>query len=155
MFLGWFLAAGRYVPEQADWAGLEPFEVGFKNQAPLSGMAGFLFIFFLFKSLQGGGGQLLDTPLGEEGTLDGFELWSGLGVLQGGVGGCHRSLRTVKRLLMFEIRSKSTLLPIENNFLFDKQMERVAKNCTQLRLPHVFTQVEVKSNLQEITQSIW
>ena len=46
------------------------------------------------ESLQGGGGKLLDAPLGEEGALDGLELRSRLGVLQGGVGGCHRTLDT-------------------------------------------------------------
>lgn len=45
-----------------------------------------------FESLQGGGGKLLDAPLGKEGALDGLELWSWLGVLQGRVGGCHRTL---------------------------------------------------------------
>lgn len=45
-----------------------------------------------FKSLQGRGRKLPHTPLGQEGALDGLQLWSGLGVLQGRVGGCHRPL---------------------------------------------------------------
>lgn len=45
-----------------------------------------------FKSLQGRGGKLPHASLGQEGALDGLQLWSGLGVLQGRVGGCHRTL---------------------------------------------------------------
>lgn len=41
---------------------------------------------------QGGGGKLLDAALGQEGALDGLELRSRLGVLQGGVGGRHGAL---------------------------------------------------------------
>lgn len=41
---------------------------------------------------QGGGGKLLDAALGQEGALDGLELRSRLGVLQGGVGGRHGTL---------------------------------------------------------------
>lgn len=58
------------------------------------------------KSLQGGGRQLLDTPLSQEGTLDGLELWSGLGVLQGRVGGCHRTLHINKSTITFISISK-------------------------------------------------
>lgn len=46
-----------------------------------------------FKSLQGRGRKLPHASLGQEGALDGLQLWRGLGVLQGRVGGCHRTLR--------------------------------------------------------------
>lgn len=46
-----------------------------------------------FESLQGRGRKLPHTSLGQERALDGLQLWRGLGVLQGGVGGCHRTLR--------------------------------------------------------------
>lgn len=45
-----------------------------------------------FKSLQGRGRKLPHASLGQEGALDGLQLGSGLGVLQGRVGGCHRTL---------------------------------------------------------------
>lgn len=46
-----------------------------------------------FESLQGRGRKLPHASLGQEGALDGLQLGSGLGVLQGRVGGCHRTLR--------------------------------------------------------------
>lgn len=51
-----------------------------------------------FKSLQGRGRKLPHTSLGQEGALDGLQLWSGLGVLQGRVGGCHRTLTEMPRI---------------------------------------------------------
>lgn len=46
-----------------------------------------------FESLQGRGRKLPHTSLGQERALDGLQLWRGLGVLQGRVSGCHRTLR--------------------------------------------------------------
>lgn len=45
-----------------------------------------------FKSLQGRGRKLPHASLRQEGALDGLQLRSGLGVLQGRVGGCHGTL---------------------------------------------------------------
>lgn len=47
----------------------------------------------VFESLQGRGRKLPHASLSQEGALDGLQLGSGLGVLQGRVGGCHRTLR--------------------------------------------------------------
>lgn len=45
------------------------------------------------QSLQRRGGKLLHTPLSKEGALNGFQLWSGLRVLQGRVGCRHCTLQ--------------------------------------------------------------
>lgn len=89
MFLGWFSEAGPNELYSSKLMGGVEAEGVVLDQTPASRSP-------VGASLQGGGGQLLDAPLSEEGTLDGLELWSGLGVLQGGVGGCHRTLRTNK-----------------------------------------------------------
>lgn len=75
MFLGWQRQVTLSPPpftQQADWV------VGARScsfQSVSCELIGGC------ESLQGGGGELLDTPLGQEGALDGLQLWGGLGVL--------------------------------------------------------------------------
>lgn len=48
-------------------------------------------------SSQGGGRQLPHPPLGQDGGLDGLQLWGGLGAVECGVCGCHGCLGGERR----------------------------------------------------------
>lgn len=109
------VVGGQTVPEQADWVVWSQEGQFWLVSSELIGC---------FESLQGGGGELLDTPLGQEGALDGFELWSGLGVLQGRVGGGHCTLNVNSRMV---IAAKIIIVTIQNVSNQKKKLKQFPK----------------------------